>query len=71
MVLPLFVLSAAQAGGAALCFNSTRKTKVEIPSGAMLNLKDGGLALVFPQINVSQDISNSNCFEVNFFEANF
>lgn len=69
--LPLLVLSAAQAGGATLCFNATRKQKVELPSGAMLNLKDGSFALAFPQVNVSQDASNSNCFEVSFFEASF
>jgi hypothetical protein len=68
---PLFVLSAAQAGGATLCFNATRKQKLEVPSGAMLNLKDGNIALSFPQMSVSQDVSNSNCFELNFFEASF
>jgi hypothetical protein len=70
-VLPLFVITAAQSGGATMCFNASRKKKVEVPSGAMLNLKDGNLALALPQVNVSQDASNSNCLEVNVFEANF
>ncbi len=70
-VLPLFVLTAAQSGGATMCFNASRKKKVEVPSGAMLNLKDGNLALALPQVSVSQDASNSSCLEVNVFEANF
>jgi len=70
-VLPLFVLSAAQASGATIGFNATRKRKVEMPSGAMLNLKDGNLAFAFPQVNTSQDAFNSNCYKVNFFKANF
>jgi hypothetical protein len=70
--IPLFVIGAAQAGGATLCFNATRKKRVEMPSaGAMLNLKDGNLAFAFPQVNVSQDTFNSNCYKVNFFEVNF
>lgn len=68
---PLFILTAAQAGGATISFNATRKKKVKVPSGAMLNLKDGKFAFAFPQVNTSQDAFNSNCYKVNFFKANF
>jgi hypothetical protein len=68
---PLSILTAAQAGGATIGFNATRKRSVEVPSGAMLNLKDGELALALPQVSVSQDCLNSNLYEVNVFEANF
>jgi hypothetical protein len=56
--LPLLVLSAAQAGGATLCFNATRKQRVQVPSSSMLNLKVG-------------NGFNSDCYKLNLFQANF
>lgn len=70
-VTPLFVISAAQAGGATLCFNATRKKRVEVPSVSMLNMKDGSLAFSLPQVKISQDAFNSNCYQISFFEASF
>lgn len=69
--LPLFIICTAQSAGATLCFNATKKQKVELPSGAILKLKDGTLALSLPQVSVSQDAFNSNCYQINFFEASF
>jgi hypothetical protein len=69
--LPLFILTTAQVGGAAIAFNSTRKRKVEVPSGSILNLKDGKLALSVPEVNITGDAFNSGCYKVNLFRANF
>jgi len=67
----LFLITGAQAGGATLCFNATRKQRVEAPSGSMLNLRDGKLALALPEVNISRDAFNSDCYKVNLFKANF
>jgi hypothetical protein len=64
-------LTAAQAGGATLGFNASRKRRVEAPSGALLNLDEGKLALAFPQLNLSQDSSNPSEYKVNLLQANF
>jgi hypothetical protein len=67
----LVLITGAQAGGAAICFNATRKKKVEVRSGSMLNLKDGKLALTVPKVRVSLDAFKSGCCKVNLFRANF
>ncbi len=68
---PLFVLTAAQAGGATLGFNATRKKKVEVPSGAMLNLKDDKLTLALPEVNAYPDSFGSANLRIDIFQANF
>jgi hypothetical protein len=65
------LVTGSQAGGATLCFNSTRKKKVEVFSDAMFNLKNGQLALAMPQVNISSDSFKSGVYKVNIFEANF
>ncbi len=67
----LLLITGAQAGGATLCFNATRKQRVEVPSGSLLNLKDGRLALAVPKVNVTRDGFNSGCYKVNLFRVNF
>jgi hypothetical protein len=69
--LSLFVLTAAQVGGAAIGFNATRKRKVEVPSGALLNLDEDKLSLAFPQVNVSPDFFGKANFRIDLFQANF
>jgi hypothetical protein len=66
-----FLLTGAQAGVATLCFNATRKKKVEGFSNAMFNLEDGKLALAMPQVNISQDSSKSGVYKVNIFKTSF
>lgn len=66
-----FVFTAAQAGGATLCFNQTRKKKVEVSGEALLNLQGGKLALAFPQVNISQDSFKSSNYRVNLFQGKF
>jgi len=68
---PAIVLTAAQAGGATLGFNGSRRKVVGIPSAALLNLNDGKLSLAFPQVNVSHDPSSSGDYKVNLFVAKF
>jgi hypothetical protein len=59
---PAVVFVAAQAGGATMGFNATRKRKVEAPSGAMLNLNDSRLTLAFPQVSAYPDSFGSANF---------
>lgn len=68
---PFLVLPLAQAGGAAMGFNATRKKKVEVSGGALLNLQEGGMSLAFPQVSVSHDPSSSGDYKVNLFVAKF
>jgi hypothetical protein len=67
----LLLITASQAGGATLCFNATRKQRVEVPSGSMLNLKDGKLALAVPEVNIAHHAFDSDCYKINLFTANF
>jgi hypothetical protein len=67
----LVLITGAQAGGATLCFNATRERRVEVPSGSMLNLRDGKLALAVPRVSVSRNAFNRDCYQVNLFKANF
>jgi hypothetical protein len=68
---PAVVLIAAQAGGATMGFNASRKKKVEVPSGAMLNLKDGKLTLALPEVNAYPDSFGSANLRIDLFQANF
>jgi hypothetical protein len=68
---PLFLITAAQAGGATICFNATRKKKVEVPSAALLNLDGEKLSLTLPKINVSQDSFGSANLRLELFQADF
>jgi hypothetical protein len=65
------VLPAAQSGGATLFFNRTRKRKMEVASGALLNLNDGKLCLAPPQLNVSKDSPSLANYKINLFQATF
>jgi hypothetical protein len=68
---PLFLMTAAQAGGATLCFNATRKKKVKVPSVALLNLDGEKLSLAFPQVSASPDSFGSANLRLDLFQANF
>jgi hypothetical protein len=68
---PTIVLVAAQAGGATMGFNRSRKRISNVPSDALLNLSDGKLSLAPPRVNVSQDSFNSTSCQVTLFEATF
>jgi hypothetical protein len=67
----LLVLPLAQAGGAAMGFNATRKKKVEVSGGALLNLQEGGMSLAFPQVSVSPDPFGSSNYKVSLIGARF
>jgi hypothetical protein len=68
MTVPVFVFfTVAQSAGATLAFNLSRKKKVEVSSGALLNLNDGKLSLAFPQVNLTQDLN----YKINLFQAKF
>lgn len=68
---PFIILTASQAGGATIGFNATRKRKIEVPSGALLNLDGDKLSLAFPQVNASPDTFGSANFRLDLFQANF
>ena len=68
---PAIVFVAAQAGGATMGFNRSRKRISDVPSDALLNLIDGKLSLAPPRVNVSQDSFNSTSCQVTLFEATF
>lgn len=68
---PFIILTAAQAGGATIGFNATRKRKVEVLSGALLNLDEDKLSLAFPQVNATSDSFGSANFRIDLFQANF
>jgi hypothetical protein len=68
---PMFLVTAAQSGGATSFFNSSRKRRVEIPCGALLNLNDNELSLAFPRVNASLDSFGSADFRLDLFQANF
>lgn len=70
-LLWLALFNPLQAAGATVGFNLTRKKKVEVPSGALLNLSEGRLSMVFPQVNLSLDSKSSSSYKVNLFQANF
>ena len=71
MTVPVFAaFTAAQATGATLVFNLSRKKKVEVSSGALLNLNDGKLSLAFPQGDFSKDTFGSKNYNVNLFQVN-
>jgi hypothetical protein len=70
-VTPFLILTASQAGGATIGFNATRKRKVEVPSGALLNLEEDKLSLSFPQVNASPDSFGTANFRIDLFQANF
>lgn len=70
--LPIFVLfTASQASGAIIGFNLSRKKKVEVSSGALLNLNEGKLSLAFPQGTLSKESLSSSSYRVNLFQAKF
>lgn len=68
---PFLLATAAQSGGATSFFNSSRKRRVEIPPGALLNLNDNELSLAFPRVNVSPNLAGTTHCTVNLFQANF
>jgi hypothetical protein len=68
---PLFLITAAQAGGATICFNATRKKKVEVLSGALLNLDGDRLSLAFPQVKTTSDAFGSVDLRIDLFQADF
>ncbi len=68
---PLALMTVGQAGGATLFFNATRKQRVEVPSGSMLNLKDGKLGLAVPEVNITRNAFNSGGYRLSLFTANF
>lgn len=68
---PAIVLTSAQAGGATLFFNQSRKRKLEMSSGALLNLEQGRLSVALPQANISHHSSGSSDYTVNLFGARF
>jgi len=70
--LRIAAMAAAQAAGATLCFNLSRKTKkTEDFSQAFLNLREGKLSLAFPQVSVSKGFYNATKYNVNLFQTNF
>jgi hypothetical protein len=68
---PFLILTAGQAGGATICFNATRKRKVEVQSGPLLNLNGDKLSLSPPQVHASPDSFGSANFRIDLFQANF
>jgi hypothetical protein len=68
---PFLILTAAQSGGATLFFNQSRKRKLEMSSGALLNLEQGRLIVALPQVNISHHSSGSSDYTVNLFGARF
>jgi len=68
---PLFLLTLAQAGGATIGFNSSRKKKSEGHSEALLNLKNGNLSLAFPEVDIFQDNLGSDNYKIDLFKAKF
>jgi hypothetical protein len=68
---PFIILTVAQAGGATIGFNATRKRKIEVPSGALLNLDEDKLSLAFPQVNVTSDSFGSTNLRIELLQANF
>ena len=70
---PALVIAATvgQTAGAVLAFNSTRKKRVQVSSGALLNLNEGKLAVSFPRVNISPDSKSSSSYKVNLFQTKF
>lgn len=70
---PALVIATAvgQTAGAVLAFNSTRKKRVQVLSGALLNLDEGKLAVSFPQVNICPGSKSSSGYKVNLFQAKF
>ena len=68
---PAIVFVSAQAAGATLFFNQSRKRKLETSSGALLNLEQGRLSVALPQVNISHRSSGTSDYAVDLFGARF
>lgn len=71
-LIPFVVFTAAQATGATIGFNLSRKgKKMETSSEALLNLNDRKLSMSFPQLAATSDSFSSSHYTVNLFQAKF
>jgi hypothetical protein len=69
---PLALFTIAEAAGATVGFNLSKKSKkTETSSQALLNVNNGELNLTFPQVNVSLNSFGLTNYRINLFQAKF
>ncbi len=66
-----FIAAAAQTTGAVIGFNHSRKKKVQVPLGSLLNLKDGKLSLAIPKVKLLTESKRLTGYKLNLFQAKF